>query len=455
METEQVKYRILHGNMWQTMFSLSIPSIVGFLLFGLNILLDGFFVGYFIGGTALAGITLAYPLTQFLAGFANLIGVGTANILSVHIGKNDTRLVSEQLGNMLVVSLFLSLPLMLLGFFGAPALMDLMGVTGPSYVYGLEYFRVIALGSLFLNLATGLNFLIRGEGNMKEAMVLFGLAVVFNVILNPIFISVLDWGIAGSAWATNVAMFLSVVIHYVYIYTNRKGFYSFRNFSVNLKALSHILSSGLPSFLLNLLTLFQQYLCIQLINQMGGEGEVAFFGMVYRIVLFAFLPAIGMARAFQPVIGITFGANQPEKMKEAFRVFNMAGLTMIGVIFLPSMLFATNIIQFSLPGFAIRSEQINNFYLFMWTLPLLPFLLFSMTFLQAVGKSIQVVAMVLLRQIILFLPGIYLLSDYFKVRGVYTAFLLIDVLVALGACVLIHAYFKNISVLKQEVAITY
>lgn len=455
METEQVKRKILHGSMWQTMFSLSIPSIIGFLLFGLNILLDGFFVGYFLGETAFAGITLAYPLTQFLAGFANLIGVGTANILSVHIGKNDSRFVSEHLGNTLVVSFFLSLPLILLGFFGAPILMGLMGVTGPSYVYGLEYFRAIALGSLFLNIATGLNFLIRGEGNMKEAMILFGLAVVFNVILNPIFIHVLGWGVAGSAWATNVAMFLSMIIHYGYIYIKRKGFYRFGNFRVNFKALSLILSSGLPSFLLNLLTLFQQYFCIRLINQMGGEGEVAFFGMVYRMVLFAFLPAIGMARALQPVIGITFGANEPEKMKEAFRVFNIAGLAMIGMIFLPSMLFATSIIQFSLPGFAIRTEQVDDFYLFMWTLPLLPFLLFCMTFLQAIGKSVQVLAMVLLRQVILFLPGIYLLSDYFKVRGVYAAFLLVDVLVALGACILMRTYFKNISVLKQEVAITY
>ena len=424
---------ILNGNINKLVMKLSLPGVVGLLLLGLNNFVDAVFVGNLINTDGLVGITYAYPLSQMVTGFASLLGMGGATILSISLGKKDEEKISKILGNVLVSGVLIGVLVAITYYVFADTFVNLVsGDDVVSIKYGVTYLKSSSWGIPFTVLGLGLNVLIRSEGKMIVPMILFSMGFIVNIILTPISIENLNFGISGAAYATNISMVVAFLLNLFYFFTKKrierfKPFY----FNFDFKLIIQILKSGLPGLFLYVLTFIQQYLVLKLILTIGGTADVALFGALSRIMLLLVVPVYGISRALQPIVGINFGAGNLKRCVKSYKVFNLWGLLINLVLLIISLVYLKPLVKLILPEFNLDTESINNGYIFLSSIIMQPLLIFTMIFFQSTSKSLFAVVLILIRQLVLFLPLAYLLSFYLNSRGIYLSFLLVDLVVFL------------------------
>ncbi len=216
MKKDKQKHMILSENLWTVMYRLSWPAIIAMVLYGLNSVFDAIFVGIFVGETALAGVSLAYPLSQITLGLGSLIGVGAGSALSIALGAKDQETQKTILGNMNYLSIIITIVYMIIALLLATPLVKIMGGAGDTLDIGKTYFQITVIGSLFWIHGLAGNMVVRAEGKMKTAAVIMGLGLVLDLIAKYVLIVVLDLGVAGAAWGTNLGMLVYTIAGFVY-----------------------------------------------------------------------------------------------------------------------------------------------------------------------------------------------------------------------------------------------
>ncbi len=178
------KEMILNGSLWKVCYKLSLPAIIAMVLYGLNVIFDGVFVGRLVGETAFAGISIVYPLTQLSLGLGSLVGVGAGSYLSILLGDDDKETQGKIVGNANLISIVVTIVMMLLGFVFMKPLLTAIGADGETLTFAISYFRITLIGSIFWIIGLAYNMIVRAEGKMKTAALMMGIGLVVNIISN-------------------------------------------------------------------------------------------------------------------------------------------------------------------------------------------------------------------------------------------------------------------------------
>ncbi len=246
---------LIHDNIVKLMFKLSIPAIVGMLVIGLYSFVDAIFVGQWVNETAVGAISVSYPLTLMNNGIAVLVGIGSASVLSRAIGEKDQNTVNKIMGNLLALVFILSFITTIIGYFFTKQLLSFSKVEGDMLMYAIKYLKIIFIGSFFVNFAQAANMVIRGEGKMMIAMGMMALGAILNIVLDPIFIKVLNYGIEGAAIATIISQIVQFVVTLVYFlkFSNNVRFHKIR---LEPSIVSGVLSVGVSAMLMQVMSLY-------------------------------------------------------------------------------------------------------------------------------------------------------------------------------------------------------
>ncbi|HAS47267.1 MAG TPA: MATE family efflux transporter [Microscillaceae bacterium] len=447
---------ILKEDLTKVMWKLSLPAIAAMVLFGLNAFLDTVFVGQLINETALAGVALAYPLTSIMFGIGSLAGTGAASALSIALGANDATTQKKLLGNatlmMLVSTAIFAIP----AYIFAESLIQMMGGKGAILQEGVRYFKVTLLGSFFWIYGLGLNFIIRGEGKMKQAaiMMIYGLAL--NIILNPIFIKVLGWGVEGAAWATNIGMILYCIIEYWYFVKGKASFEAqIQVIRYDKAVFRSIVSMGMPGFIMSLMGLVQAIVVFNALSNYGTERDLAFFAAANRLMLFLMTPLFGLMRAMQPVTGISFGAGNYDRVKRSFIVFSKTGFYIVAPFWLLLTLFPSGALHLVLPKMVFTASELFNFRVYMAVLPVLPVVFMALTFFPSINEGKYGSIIGLARQLVFYVPIMLILPRLFGIQWIYVGATLIDIILTLWVLAIVRQLFKKlIPNTKQVLAVS-
>lgn len=436
------KQFILNEDKWKVILKLSLPAIIAMLLYGGNTLLDAFFVGRFVGEQALAGISLAYPLTQVALGFGSLIGVGAGSALSIAIGKKNIELQKRILGTVHYLTVFICLVYTILAFVFAEQFISAMGGDGIPLAYGVNYFKITAVGTFFWVLGLAYNMIIRAEGRMAAAARIMAYGLLVNAMFNYLFIVVFNLGVEGAAWATNIGMVVYSIAGALYF----RGKASFKAeliaFNKHKEKIKAIISMGMPSFIMSIMSLLQAVVVFNALANYGSVADVAFFGVAYRIMTFAMTPLFGLMRALQPIIGINFGANQFDRVKSSFIATTLIGFLIMAPVWLVLLVFSKEVILVMLPSFNLLAQDILNFRVFISVLPLMPIVLMGLTFFSSIDKSKPASIVGISRQLVFYVPAMILLPKFFGVHWIYYGATSIDIITTLWIVMLIRSEFK-------------
>lgn len=446
------KYRqqnmILNENIWSTTWKLSWPAVIAMVLFGLNVIFDAIFVGRYVGETALAGISLAYPITQIPLGIGSLIGVGAGSLLSVLIGEKDKETQRRLMGNVNYLVIISGVLMTIIGLAVMTPLLKIMGGSGRELVFGQDYLIIVLIGSMLWIGGIGYNMIIRAEGKMGTAAWMMGSGLVVNIITNYILIVILDMGVKGAAWGTNIGMLVYVVLFFVYCGRGKATFETNEKRVCREKDLvKQILGLGFPSLLMSIMYVIQGIVIMKALTNYGTTQDVAFYGAAFRLYNLFLTPIYGLMRALQPMVGINFGAKQYERVIKSFKVFAVVAFLIMLPLWLLSMLFPDSVLGLMITGRTFSAAEICNFRTLVLVAPLLPIVLMAMTFWPAIKKPKPAGILGIARQVILYIPAMIILPKFFGIEWVYKGSFIIDFILSIVVLLLMKREF---TILRRE-----
>ncbi|MEH2169740.1 MAG: MATE family efflux transporter [Nostoc sp.] len=447
----KITNEILQGNLVQLMFKLSIPSILGTLMFSLNNFLDALFAGQFIGETAVAGITLALPLISIAEGFSLLVGVGSGSVLSQAIGSGNIKTQSKIFGNLMVMGVAIAFAITTLGYSFSEKLIVLMGGSGEVASAGAAYFKTYILGSVFYILGGASSQLMKSEGNIRLSTIFDFIFIIVNIFLNYIFISVFHWGIQGIALATVIGMAVSTILNLTYFLSGKSSIaVNLKKFAFAIDLLPAILSVGISALFHPVMMLVQEFVVLNSISLYGTNNDIALFGATVNVTSLVFIPIIGFAQALQPIIGMNYGAKNYRRIKKSYLTFAIIGTILLLLIWLPLQLSPKTFLGLMLPGVNFTEDDVLKFRIISLSTPILPLAFFSNTLFQSIGKGKTVLVVILLRAMVLNVPMVLFFSKIYGVKGIYYGILFADIIFVFIVFILTILEFKYLSKLKVE-----
>jgi len=445
------KEMILSGSLWKVCYKLSLPAIIAMVLYGLNVIFDGVFVGRLVGETAFAGISIVYPLTQLSLGLGSLVGVGAGSYLSILLGEDDKETQGKIVGNANLISIVVTIVMMLLGFVFMKPLLTAIGADGETLTFAISYFRITLIGSIFWIIGLAYNMIVRAEGKMKTAALMMGIGLVVNIISNYILMKIFNMGVAGAAWGTNIGMFVYALLFVIYCKRGRASFNA-NIFTVRAdkEIIKEIVSLGMSSLIMSVMGIIQSVIILRALKTYGSDLDITFYGAVFRIFNFSLTPIYGLMRALQPVAGINYGAQKYERSISSFKIFSFVALVVMLPFWLVAMINPWLILGSMLPKVTFDLGYIFSFRIFMSIAPLLSVTMTAMTFWPSIKKATPAMVIGLGRQLFLYIPLMIILPKIFGIQSIYIGSFIIDLSLSVIVILVLSKDFRSLRKMKEE-----
>lgn len=319
-------------------FLASIPGAISMLASALYQMLDGIFVGQFLGATAFAAVNLAMPFVIINFSLADLIGVGSSVPISISLGKKQ----EEEASN-----IFTCACLMIVGtgvligallFAAAPLLIRLMGAEGAFADLAVQYIRVYALCSPLTTIVFAMDNFLRICGYIRGSMFLNILMSALSAVLEFVFLSVLGWGIWAAALATCTGMFLCALLALI-PFLRGKALLHFCKPRFSGQMVRQVVACGSPNFLNNIAGRITSILMNWILVRLGGEMAVSVYGILMYAEGFIQPLLYGMCDSLQPAVGYNWGAGKFSRVRAIEKCcFCASGIVSIGAVFLIALL---------------------------------------------------------------------------------------------------------------------
>ena len=435
------------------LLSFSIPAIIGMLVNALYNIVDRIYLGQGVDPLAIAGIGLVMPVTMIIMAFSMLIGIGANSLFAIRMGERRHDEVEKIMGHAFVLLfLFPAVSIIVILSFMEPILRDIMKAEGKVFEYAETYLRITLYGAVFAAMSPGITHFIRSDGHPKTSMMVQITGAALNIILDPIFIFVLDLGVAGAAWVTVISQFISLV--FVICYFNSKWTrLRFRIKYMRLEAglTGKILAIGFAPFIMQFAMSLVGILQNTVILKYGGDDALTAMTIFFTVFTLIFMPMMGIGHGVQPIIGYNYGAKQFDRVKKCFKlaviactVFLTAGFLIIQIA--PGFLFSL----FSKDTGSLRELAVLTMRICTSMFPFIAIQLMGGQFFQAIGKPVQASIVSLSRQILFLIPALLFLPALFDsigirpIFGVYWAFPLADFCSSIISGVFVYREFKRL-----------
>ena len=407
----------------------AVPASIGILVMSLNILVDTIFVGQWIGATAIAAINVVLPVSFFIAALGMAIGIGGSSIISRALGADNKDKALKTFGNQITLTLLLTISMVILGLWFADGIVPAFGGKGNILEPAKIYYIIVLYGVPFLALSMMGNTVIRAEGKPKFAMYAMMIPSVGNLVLDYIFINLLDLGMAGAAWATTIAYVLCFAfIFWFFLSKNSELKINICHFGLNKPIVSEISSLGFVTLARQAVVSITYLFMNNILFDLGGETSVTAYAIVGRMLMFAMFPVLGITQGFLPIAGFNYGAQKYARVKESIYTAIKYAAGLATVVFILLMVFPEAITRlFTNDKDVILQTPPAMRWVFAAT-PIIALQLIGAAYFQAIGKAKQALLLTLTRQGFFFIPLIFILPIFYGELGVWIAFPISDIL---------------------------
>lgn len=405
------------------MWKYFLPAFVGVVVYSLYNIVDRIFIGRGVGALALSGLSSVFPIMLIVMAFGMLIGIGAGVNVSISMGQKDHNKAERFLGNGLVLMILVSILVSVLGFLIKTPVLNLFGATEETIGYAQDYLNIILVGAVFQVIGFGMNNIIRSEGHAKISMYSMLLSAGANLILDPIFIFVLDLGVKGAAYATIISMMgLNVWVLAHFLGPRAVNKLRMVNLRLSAQTIYRIIAVGMAPFSMQIAASLVMGLYTNQLIKFGGDLAVGALGIIFSIANFLVMAMVAINMASQPIIGFNFGAKNYDRVKRTVR---------LGIIAASSVAVFSTILVEAIPAPLVRlfnnddtelfGLAVNGMRIFALALPVVGFQIVASNFFQSIGKAKVATFLTLLRQLILLGPLLVVLPRFFGLNGVWMA----------------------------------
>lgn len=441
------------GKLFPMILRYSIPAAVSLLITAVYNIVDRIFVGNFNGTSALAGLSICFPLSYMMMAFGLTCSAGGSTLFSLFAGKKEQEKMNLSFGNAFVlVCIFEILLTAVLLTFTEPIL-KIFGVTETSWEYAVTYYRIVSLGCLFQGLTQLFCDFVRVSGKPVMGMLVTGIGAVTNIILDAIFVAALHLGVAGAAWATVIGQVLSALFGAYLVFGGKTMVViSPKIFRMKRAVWPQIISCGFAFWVAQMAMGFISLVYNSQLGRYGGDAAISVYAVSASVMTFVIMPASGISQGIQPIIGNNFGAGNYKRVMAAFyqSAILSVGITCIIwfiVMFFPGPIMAAfggteEMYVIGIPGLRL------NFCI----TPVLGFVMLATTFFQSVARPMPSIVITVLRQVVFLIPLIYIFPVFFQINGIFLAQPVSDALAMLLSLTLVLREQKLLSEKKASFA---
>ena len=427
------------------LFKYATPGIIAMTAMSLYNMVDSIFIGHGVGAMALSGLTVAKPFMDICAAFGTLVGVGASSLVAIKLGEKDYRSANDILANVIILNVLLGALVMAVGLFWLDPILYAFGASDATISYAREYMEIILAGNILTHIYYGLNSMLRSVGHPRISMYATILAVSLNVILDPIFIFVLDMGVRGAALATIISQLVSVVIELI-IFLNPKEVIHFHRGIWRLKRdiTMRALGIGTAPFLMHMAACFVVIVLNNQLKRYGGDLAIATFGMTNRFMFFFAMIVMGIQQGMQPIVGYNYGANLHARMVRAYKLSVYCATCVMGVLWLFGVIWPEGFIRLFTHDELLIAQSIVPARIMLCVMFAIGFPMITGNFYTSIGMARKAIFLSLTRQVLFLIPLIISLPYLFNslgwepIWGVWWAWPISDSLSVITAAIVIN-----------------
>ncbi len=425
----------------------SLPAIAAMVVFSLYNIIDSIFIGHGVGSLAISGLAVTFPIMNLTFAFGLLVGVGGASISSIRLGQQDVEGAIKVLGNVLLLGIINGFLLCLITLAFLDPILVTFGASEQTLPYAREFMQIILMGLPITYTMFGLNHIMRATGYPHKAMLSAVLTVGVNIILAPIFIFILQWGIRGAATATVLSQFSGMlwVLHH---FRSSQSNVHFRPgiFRLRIPIIKSIFSIGLSPFLLNICACLVVVLINTGLMHHGGDMAIGAFGIINRILILFVMIVIGLTQGMQPIVGYNYGAKQMERVARTLKYGMIAGVLITTVDFLISEIAPGFIARMFTDDQDLIDIAIHGLRICTLAFPIVGCQIVIGNFFQSIGRAKVSIFIAMTRQLLFLVPCLLILPNFWGQNGIWFSLPISDMLsfiISVYALVMFHREVKK------------
>ncbi len=426
------------GKLFPMISHLSVPAAVSLLITAIYNIVDRIFVGNYNGTSALAGLSICFPLSYLMIAFGLTCSAGGSSLFSLFAGRKEQKQMNRSFGNALVLAVVSELILTVLLLVWMDPVLRIFGVTQTAYAYAADYYRIVALGCLFQGLTFVFCDFVRVSGRPLLGMCVTGIGAVTNIVLDAVFVAGLGMGVTGAAWATVAGQVASALFGgYLVLRGYTLAEIRKETFQPDAALCGKIISCGFAFWIAQIAMGLTSLVYNSQLGTYGGDTAISVYAVAASIMTFVIMPASGISQGIQPIIGNNYGARNYKRVMDTF--YQAAGLSVgvtcviwLIVMVFPKAIFLSfgateEMLQIGIPGLRM------NFCV----TPALGFVMLVTTFFQSIAKPAPSIVLTVFRQILFLIPFLYVLPAVWQVQGIFAAQPVSDLIAVVIAAVLI------------------
>lgn len=305
------------------LLKLALPAILAQIINVLYNMVDRMYIGHIpkVGPSALTGVGVTMPVIMAISAFAALVSMGGAPRASIMLGRGEHPKAEKILGNCTVMLVIMAIILTAVFLIWGEPILMVFGASEATIGYALDYMRIYALGTIFVQLALGLNAFINAQGYAKIGMITVAIGALCNIVLDPIFIFSMSMGVKGAALATIISQATSSIFVVYFLTSKRSGLrIKLDNLKLDFQVILPCLALGLSPFIMQFTESVISVCFNTSLLKYGGDIAVGSMTILTSVMQFSMLPLQGLTQGAQPIISFNYGAENIDRVKRAFKL---------------------------------------------------------------------------------------------------------------------------------------
>ena len=417
-----------HGTVTGNILGAALPMLVAQILNLLYNIVDRIYIARIpnVGTAALGAVGLCFPLIVVITAFSNLFGSGGAPLFSIYRGKGEPQRAANVMNTSFTMVCVCAVVLMAVGFIFARPLLVLFGASTDALVYAYPYLMIYLIGTLPSMIATGMNPFINAQGYSTIGMTSVAVGAVANLLLDPLFIFVLGFGVQGAAIATVISQALSAV--FVFVFLTRKSelkvrFLKKKEFSECIGYAKNIVSLGTAGFIMQLTNSLVSICCNNILSDVGGDIYISVMTIVSSVRQLVETPIYAMNEGTSPILSYNYGACRPARVRKAMAVMSTMILGYTAVMWSLIILFPNVLIGIFSSDAALMQDAVPALKQYFAAFICMDFQYIGQTVFKSLNKKKQAIFFSLLRKVFIVVPLTYMMPYMFHMgtAGVFLA----------------------------------
>lgn len=431
------------------LFSMAFPAIIAQIINVLYNIVDRMYIGHIpeIGADALTGVGVTMPLIMVISAFAALVSMGGAPRASIRMGMKDKKAAEKILGNCTTALVLVSVVLTAIVLIFGEEMLMMFGASENTIGYALDYMRIYAMGTIFVQLSLGLNAFITAQGFAKTSMLTVTIGAVANIILDPILMFGFGMGVKGAALATIISQAISA-IWVIRFLMSKKSHLTIRKeyLKIDPKVFLPCVALGLSPFVMQATESILVITFNSSLQRYGGDLAVGAMTILSSVMQFSILPIMGLTQGAQPIISYNYGADNLSRVKDTFKLLLKATLVYSTLLWSVVMLFPQIFARIFTGDALLIAATVSALRIYMAVSLLLAVQISCQQTFIALGNAKISIFLALLRKIILLIPLIFILPQFMedKVTAVFLAEPIADIIAVTVTSILFAVQFRKV-----------